>query len=249
MLTEWRVPKTIQWLVNLFAVYLIIFTAFRIAIVLFFKPVELSTMDLLPSFWLGLKYDLRWISILLFPIAVSSMFKKLNPFYSQKTKNFWSIYLAIITLFVLVIYGADFAQFSTAHARFNADNMPAVKEYRNRLNYIWRNYPIIWISIGVIGAAIMLLLTFARQRDYIEGRNRHIHKFSFRRRWHAIGCLVLGFFIYGFFTAKPLRLDRAFQFDNSFKTNLALNPMQNYFTTRRIKKEKEKSLLLEQKSY
>lgn len=242
MLTEWRVPKTIQWLINLFGVYLIIFTLFRLAIVFFFKPIDLDFTDLLASFWLGLKYDLRWISILLFPIALSSMFKKLNPFYSRNTKNFWSIYLAIITLIVLVFYGADFAQFSTAHSRLNVDNMPPVKEYRNRLTYIWQNYPIIWISIGVVGAIIMLLLTFSKQRDYIEGKNRHIHKFSFRRRWHAIGCLVLGFFIYGFFTAKPLRLDRAFQFDNSFKTNLALNPLQNYFTTRRIKKEREKMM-------
>lgn len=242
MLTEWRVPKTIQWLINLFAVYVIMFTLFRLAIVFFFKPPELSFTALLPSFWLGLKYDLRWIAILLFPIAASSMFKKLNPFYSKKTRNFWSIYLAVVTLIVLVFYGADFAQFSTAHSRLNVDNMPPVKEYRNRLNYIWKTYPIVWISIGVVGAIMMLLFTFGRQRDYIEGRNKHIHKFSFRRRWHVIACLVLAFFIYGFFTAKPLRLDRAFEFDNNFKANLALNPLQNYFTTRRIKREKEQKL-------
>ena len=38
MLRRWRVPKTVQWIVKLFLVYLFIFTAFRIATVIFFKP-------------------------------------------------------------------------------------------------------------------------------------------------------------------------------------------------------------------
>ena len=63
MLISWRVPKTIQWIVKLFLIYLCIFTAFRIATVIFFKPKTIGIFELGPSFWLGLKYDLRWISV------------------------------------------------------------------------------------------------------------------------------------------------------------------------------------------
>ena len=62
MLISWRVPKTIQWIVKLFIIYLCIFTAFRIATVISFKPKNTSVFELGPSFWLGLKYDLRWIA-------------------------------------------------------------------------------------------------------------------------------------------------------------------------------------------
>src|SRR5215218_10100167 len=106
MLIKWRVPKTIQWIVKLFFIYLFIFTAFRIATVVCFKPKSIPVFDLWPSFWLGLKYDLRWIAFILFPIAFLSLFPKLAPFHSQRSKKFWTLYLGIITLLVLFFYGA-----------------------------------------------------------------------------------------------------------------------------------------------
>ncbi len=107
MLIKWRVPKTIQWIVKLFFIYLFIFTAFRVATVICFKPKVTGLLELWPSFWLGLKYDLRWIAFILFPIALFSVYPKFSPFYSEKLKQFWTIYLGIITLLVLFFYGAQ----------------------------------------------------------------------------------------------------------------------------------------------
>ena len=111
MLIKWRVPKTIQWIVKIFLIYLLIFTAFRIATVVCFKPRTTPVIELLPSFWLGLKYDLRWIAFILTPIAIFSLYPKFSPFYSERLKKFWTAYLGIITLLVLFFYGADFGQF------------------------------------------------------------------------------------------------------------------------------------------
>jgi|GEM_PF-4994397 len=121
MLSKWLVPKTIQWLVKIFFIYLFIFTAFRVATVVFFKPENISIIELAPAFWMGLKYDLRWIAFILFPIAFLSIFKKLSPYYSERMKRIWTIYLGILTLLVLFFYGADFGQFSYVNARLNAD--------------------------------------------------------------------------------------------------------------------------------
>lgn len=84
MLIKWRVPKTIQWMVRIFLIYLILFTGFRVATVICFKPASLSLTDLMPSFWLGLKYDLRWIAIILAPILLLSTFPRLSPFHSDR---------------------------------------------------------------------------------------------------------------------------------------------------------------------
>ena len=91
MLSSWRVPKTIQWIVRLFLIYLCIFTAFRIATVIFFKPNTVDVFELIPSFWLGLKYDLRWIAIVLSPIIALSIFTKFSPFHSARTKKIQSV--------------------------------------------------------------------------------------------------------------------------------------------------------------
>ncbi len=231
-----RVPKTVQWLLILFAIYLGIFTAFRIATVVFFKPPAMPVSQLGPAFWLGLKYDLRWISILLLPLAIFSLLKKLNPFYSERTRRFWSIYLGIITLLVLFFYGADFGQFAYINARLNADALIFMEDPQESLKMVWQSYPIVWILIALAGAVLIMTWMFKRTHVIIEGKNANVHKFSYRRRWHLLALLVMCWFIYGFFTAYPLNFFRAFSLNDEFKSNLALNPMQNFFTTLRFRK-------------
>ena len=236
MLTKWLVPKTIQWIVKIFFIYLFIFTAFRVATVIFFKPDNLKLVELAPSFWLGLKYDLRWIAFILFPIALLSIFKKLSPYYSERMKRIWTIYLGILTLLVLFFYGADFGQFSYVNARLNADALIFAEDPQESLQMIWQSYPIVWILIGLAGAVMMMVWMFRRIHVGVEGRNMHIHKFTFKRRWHLLALLMLGWFMYGFFTYKPLNFYRAFNLNDAFKSNLALNPLQNFFTTLRFRK-------------
>jgi phosphoglycerol transferase MdoB-like AlkP superfamily enzyme len=235
MLIQWRVSKTIQWLVKLFLVYLLIFTAFRIATVVFFKPKETGILELLPAFWLGLKYDLRWIAFILFPIALFSTYPKFSPFYSERLKKFWTVYLGILTLLVLFFYGADFGQFAYINARLNADALIFAEDPQESLQMVWQSYPIIWILIGLFGAVLMMIWMFRRTHVEVVDKNLNIHKFSYRRRWHVIALLIMGWFMYGFLTLKPLNFFRAFNLNDEFKSNLALNPFQNFFTTLRFR--------------
>jgi phosphoglycerol transferase MdoB-like AlkP superfamily enzyme len=236
MLIKWRVPKTIQWIVKLFFIYLFIFTTFRIATVIFFKPNTLSVTDLLPSFWLGLKYDLRWIAFILTPIVLVSSIPRLSPFYSEFNKKGWTIYLGIITLLLLFFYGADFGQFAYINARLNADALIFAEDPKESLQMVWQSYPVVWILIGLIGAVMMMVWMFRKTHVGIEERNIAVHKFTYRRRWHFVALLILGWFMYGFFTLKPLNFFRAFNLNDEFKSNLALNPLQNFFTTLRFRK-------------
>lgn len=231
MLISWRVPKTIQWIVKLFLIFLCIFTAFRIATVICFKPASISITELIPSFWLGLKYDLRWIAIILLPIAVLSVFPRLSPFTSQRGKQLWTMYLGTATLMVLFFYGADFAQFDYINARLNADALIFLRDPKESFQMIWESYPVFWILFGVVGALMMMTWMFRKLHIDVTEKNMNIHKFTYRRRWHAAALLLLGWFMYGFLTIEPLDIFRAFNLSDGFKSNLALNPMQNFFTT------------------
>ncbi|MEP7254653.1 MAG: sulfatase-like hydrolase/transferase [Ferruginibacter sp.] len=235
MLISWRVPKTIQWIVKLFFIYLCIFTAFRIATVIFFKPKTLGIFELIPSFWLGLKYDLRWISVVLLPIALLSLFPRLSPFKCERNKKLWTAYLGVLTLLILFFYGADFGQFAYINARLNADALIFAEDPRESLQMVWQSYPIVWILFALVGAVIMMTWMFRKMHVDVEEKNVNIHKFTYRRRWHAAAILLLGWFMYGFLTLKPLDFFRAFNLDDEFKSNLALNPLQNFFTTLRFR--------------
>ncbi len=235
MLISWRVPKTIQWIVKLFLIYLCIFTAFRMATVISFKPKTIGLLELIPAFWLGLKYDLRWISLLLLPIAILSVFPRLSPFTSVRGKKFWTAYLGVATLLVLFFYGADFGQFAYINARLNADALIFAEDPRESLQMVWQTYPVVWILIGLVGAVMMMTWMFRKLHVEVTEKNMNIHKFTYRRRWHAAALLLMGWFVYGFLTLKPLDFFRAFNLNDEFKSNLALNPLQNFFTTLRFR--------------
>lgn len=241
MLISRRVPKTIQWIIKLFIIYLCIFTAFRIATVICFKPGNIDVLELGPAFWLGLKYDLRWIAIILLPMAVLSLYPRLSPFYSERNKKIWTIYLGILTLLVLFFYGADFGQFAYINARLNADALIFAEDPKESLQMVWQSYPIVWILLGLAGAVVMMIWMFRRMHIDVEEKNINIHKFSYRRRWHAAALLLLAWFVYGFLTVKPLDFFRAFGLNDEFKSNLALNPLQNFFTTLRFRKADHKN--------
>lgn len=235
MYTQWRVPQTIQWMVALFLIYLAIFTGFRIATVILFKPDAYEISSLLPSFWLGLKYDVRWIAIILLPIAIASLFPALSPFYSDRNKRIWTAYLGTITLAVLLFFGADLAQFAYVNARLNADSLIFAEDPRESLTMIWQSYPIVWILMALFGAVAMGTWIFRRTHVTVQQRNKHIHKFDYRRRWHLAALLLIGWFLWGFFMTRPLNFFKAFSLNDEFKSNLALNPMQNFFTTLRFR--------------
>jgi len=231
MFIKWKVPKTIQWIIRLFVIYLIIFTAFRIATVIFFKPPSINAIDLFPSFWLGLKYDLRWISIILIPILLLSSYPKFSPFYSKTSKKIWTFYLGIITLLLLFFYGADFGQFAYINTRLNADALIFAEDPKESLQMIWQSYPIIWILLSLIISVIVINKLFQKTHLTVEGDNINIHKFDYYRSWHLVTLVIFSWFLYGFLTIKPLSFLRAFKLNEEFKSNLALNPLQNFFTT------------------
>lgn len=235
MLRRLRVPKTIQWIVKLFFIYLCIFTAFRVATVLFFKPDYVPTHSLIRSFWLGLKYDLRWIAIILLPIACISVVPRLSPFYSNKGKKAWTIYIAVLTLLLFFFFGADMGNFAYNQTRLAASSLNFAEDARISFRMIRESYPLVWITVGLIAAVLMMMWMARKTQVSIEEKNVTIHKFAYRKRWHAAAILLLGWFVYGFLCLRPLRWMDAFKLNDLFKTSLALNPMQSFFSTLKMR--------------
>jgi phosphoglycerol transferase MdoB-like AlkP superfamily enzyme len=227
---KWKVSKTIQWMIKLFIIYLCMFTAFRIAIVILFKPKAISVFELVPSFWLGIKYDLRWISIALSPIIVLSIFKRFSPFHSVRNKKIWTIYLVIISFLIMFFFGADFTNFSYNHTRIGASAMNFLRDPYEMFRMVWQSYPIVWILIGLGIAVFFTSKLFHRSHGTVDANN-YWHKFEYKRRWYLVALLLMFWFVYGFLQLRPLTRQDAYKLNDNFKSNLALNPFQNFITS------------------
>lgn len=222
-------PPTARWVLQLFWIFLGVFTLFRIATLIAFKPSYEITTDLFPSFLLGLRYDIRWICIALAPLLVFGSFTSLSPFYSRQNKKWWIAYLTIISLFILLFFGADFGHFGYISTRLNASALNFMEDFRTSMMMLWESYPIFWILLG-LGLVVWLIAKLVRHTHTVveKSNNENFYFKSGRVVW----LLLLMFAgIYGKPAAKPLVWKDAFSLGDNFKAYLALNPMQNFFTT------------------
>ena len=105
MLLRFRLPKTLLWVFNLLVIFLLMFTGYRLLTLLAFMPEGEHWSELVPSFFLGLRFDLRWISIILLPIIVASLLPEFSPFYSPRNRKIWTWYLAFMLPYMTEHFG------------------------------------------------------------------------------------------------------------------------------------------------
>lgn len=87
MLTRYKIPKTILWVTNLLVIFLVLFTLYRLSTYIAFGRHTISFGDAVPSLLLGIRYDLRWIAFILFPVILMSMSPRLSPFFPPGIRN------------------------------------------------------------------------------------------------------------------------------------------------------------------
>lgn len=235
MLTRFKIPKTILWVINLFLIFLLIFTLFRVVTCIAFKPKGLSFTDLLPSFRLGMQYDLRWIAIVLLPIVVVSMVPRFSPFYASRNKKWWTWYLAFTTFILFFFFAADFGSFSYNRTRLDAGAMNFAEDFAISMQMMWQTYPMIWMLLGLFIAVILFRWMYHKSHWRVITQTDGLG-IPYRRKFFIISALILGLFIYGRLAWPPLTWKQSFAFRDSFKSYLALNPLQNFFTTLRFRK-------------
>lgn len=234
MLIKWKVPKTIQWVIKLFFIFLLIFTIFRISTFFAFKPDDVILNDVWSCFALGLRFDIRWISILLLPIILVSFIPNFSPYSSVTAKRAWIVYLAICTFLLLFFFGADYGHFAYVSTRLNASALNFAEDAKISFEMLWESYPIFWMIIALILLATLFYKLYSLTHNRIEANNTT--SISYKRRWYLFVSIFLLLGIYGSFSNKPLKWKDAFVYKNNFKSYLALNPLQNFFTTLRFRK-------------
>jgi phosphoglycerol transferase MdoB-like AlkP superfamily enzyme len=229
MLLHLRIPKTLLWVLNLMIIYVLLFTVFRLMMVIMFKPADESFADLLPSFLLGFRFDLRWISVMLLPIILLSIAPQFSPYYSARNKKFWTWYLAITTFFVVLIYVIDFGCYAYYRVRIGATVLNFADDAAIATVMLWESYPVVWMILGLVAVVILLRFSFNRLHNTVSTKTQG-KGILYKRKWFIASAFLLAVFIYGAFP-KPLQWNAAFKMKDDFTGYLALNPLQTFFST------------------
>ena len=234
MLSRFKIPKTILWVTNLVLIFLVIFTLFRLATFIAFRPKDISIGEVIPSFLMGIQYDLRWIALIMMPIVLISMNPKWSPFFSPKNKKWWTWYLAIITFIVFFFFAAGFGSFSYNKTPLDAGAMNFVEDPGISIRMMFQTYPMVWMLLGLFMAVIFFRWMYHRSHWQVitrtDGRG-----ILYKRKYFVIAAVVLLLFIWGNLSWPPLSRNDCFRFNNSFKSYLAINPLQNFFATLKLR--------------
>jgi phosphoglycerol transferase MdoB-like AlkP superfamily enzyme len=235
MLIKLRLPKTLLWVFNLLVIFLCIFTLYRLLTLVALKPEGEEWDDLFPSLFLGLRFDLRWISIILLPIIMASLIPELSPFYSSRNRKAWTLYLAVMTFIVIFFFAADFGAITYNRTHVGASALNFMEDPAISIKMLWQSYPLIWMILGLIFLVIMLRWMFGKVHVFVVNRTDG-KGIPYQRKWFLASILFFGFLVYGNVGSGPLRWSTAFEFNNSFKSFLALNPLQNFFYTLKLRR-------------
>lgn len=234
MLIKWQMPKTIQWVVKLFFIFLLVFTLFRTSTFIAFKPTDVGIGEVWPSFLMGIRFDIRWISILLIPIVLFSLIPKFSPYSSDAARRVWVIYLAVATFLLMFFFGADYGHFAYVSTRLNASALNFYEDAKISFQMLWQSYPLFWMVLALIVLAFLFYRLYKKTHQRVEHVNNKMD-IIYKRRWYAVVLLLMTLGVHGSFSFRPLKWKDAFVFKDNFKSYLALNPLQNFFTTLRFR--------------
>lgn len=234
-----RLPKTIQWVFNLLLIFLLLFTIYRLATYFvlrqWFQTYDIKFAELLPAFAMGLRYDLRWIAIILLPVVLISLEPKWSPFYSSRNKKIWTWYLAIVTFLVFFFFAAGFVNIDYNIEPLDAGAMNFAEDPSISMRMIRESYPLFWIISGLVTAVLFFRWMYHRNHWQVVAKTDG-KGIPYRRKYFVIAALALGIFLWGNFWGMPLTRKDSFRFKNKYKSYLAINPMQNFFSTLRERK-------------
>ncbi len=218
---------------------LVFYSLFRLTYWVAYKdtndPVPLG--ELLTSFYLGLKYDLRLILVIILPLFLIAWIKPLNPVTSKSARTGWLSYLSLAFAVTVFYYFADFIHYSYLHKPLDASVLRFADDLFISVKMMWQSYPVIWmlLALGALTFVYNFLLrrlTFPVYKHAKENQHSKPQRRWWQKTLFVSACVILYIFgLFGKFSYYPLRWSDAFASTHSFAPAIALNPVEHFVDT------------------
>ena len=228
-----KLPRLLHFLLNVIALNLVLFSLFRVVFWAYFNnpsdPVPAA--DLLQSFYLGLKFDLRLVLLMILPLFALGGLRILSPFESRLMRNIWFAYLGMMFATALIFYFMHFGYYAYLQTPMNATVLRFAYNLSTSMQMVWETYPVIWLLLlmaSIIAVYIWYLHRLLwRAANYA---NPHFHG------WKKTGVIVSSIFlllfgVYGKLSYYPLRWSDAFVTAHTFAPAVTVNPVLYFFNT------------------
>ena len=228
-----KLPKLLRFLLIFIPSLTLLYVVLRVVFyTLFSDPTSpLIMSDFIQSMWLGLRFDLRMVVLMILPLFFLGGIKWISPFKYTFARNFWLVYLSAVFAFYFMFYVVDFGHYAYLNTRLDFTAMRFVENAAISAEMVWESYPVIWISIGIaLANALFIYLTY----KLLNRISKQVDADVSLKRGIVLGFvsfLVLLVAGYSKFSQYPLRWSEATFSKHPFATQLTYNPIHYFFDT------------------
>ncbi len=181
------------------------------------------------AFLLGLRFDAKFASILCLVLLIVTQFGFANPFKNKLAEKFWKQLLALLFVLLFALYTVDYFHYDYLHQRLSASVLNYLEDAATSLKMVWQTYPVTFALLGILMVYLMAYFTLA----YIFNRQKETYSPILHKAVQQK--ILLGFvfagLIFGKLNQYNLRWSDAFTLGDDYKANLALNPLQSFFSS------------------
>lgn len=236
-----RIPRTVRWVFAISILLLLAMTAARVFSWYMFRLPETETDNIFPTFWLGFRYDARVVAAIGLFFLLLSAFPALNPFQNKKARRIWIIYYILVSLLLTIFFVVDFLHYRYLNQRLNASALSFLEDAKISAGMVWQTYPVFRIILSVIVISWLIAKTIRWIYSFIADTGLPPTRRS-RISFFVASFLVFALAIFGRVAQYPLRWSDAFNLGNDFQANIALNPIQSFFSSFKFRSSSYDSL-------
>ena len=228
-----KLPKLLRFLLIFIPTLTLLFVLVRIAFYMAFSDpsAPLIISDFIKSMWIGFRFDLRMVVLMVLPMFFLGGIKWINPFRYDLARYVWLGILSAVFAFYVMFYVFDFGHYAYLNLRLDFTAMRFVENAAISAEMVWESYPVVWITFGILLTNAIfiyltnrLFITITKQED-IELTLLKGFIFGFLA---FVVLLVAG---YSKLSQYPLRWSDAAFSKHPFATQLTYNPIHYFFDT------------------
>ncbi|HYM92694.1 MAG TPA: sulfatase-like hydrolase/transferase [Chitinophagaceae bacterium] len=222
--------RLVRWSLYTGLFFLALMTILRVIFFIAFNHMNLTWGEALPSYILGLRFDIRVACVLMMAMLLFGSIRLFNPYESARVKKIWLAILGVLGFIFSFFYVVDFAHYAYLSQRLNASVLNYLKDAGISMTMVWQSYPVVKLLLLLAAATVFIIWLikyfYKRAKPEPERTNRR-NKIAF-----FVGAfLVFGIGIFGRVGQFPLRWSYAFSLGSESKASLSLNPFQSFFST------------------
>ena len=230
-------PKLLRWLFSIALLLLVFATIMRVGFFFFFNKQGQPIGSFSGALFLGFRFDLRTVSLLLLSIGVIGSIPGLHPFKNNTSFKVWSWIIGVVLFVMTFFYVVDFAHYAYLSQRLNASVLNYLEDAGISTEMVWQSYPVIRLFLRVFIVTFLLIWIIRKFHKRISASSPPVSR---KRKLvsYSVFFLLLAFFLFGRFDQYPLRWSDAYALGSDFEANLALNPFESFFNTLKFRAKK-----------